>query len=130
MPPFEVIIMKNSEDNIEGRLLKGASLDKLIKMKMEEALKQELEKARKAPKIKKITDIESVPTDMIFSKEAVYKLFNKVSKIETFINGIQAEALLGLQSAMRSKIKQKEADAFSTSDSFVKFEHIELEDGR
>ena len=117
--------MKKEEQNFEQRLLGHASLDELIKIKMEEEIKIEYEKSLQKTEKKVITDIKEVPSDLIFSKRAVYRLFNRVQKTQTFINGLQAEALLGLQTSMRAKIKAGEAEAFSTDNAYVKFEKIE-----
>jgi hypothetical protein len=116
---------KKDENEIEQRLLNHASLDELIKMKMEEELKFEFEKSNQKPQKKLVIDISEVPTDLIFSKQAVYKLFNRINKTETYINGLQAEAMLGLQTAIREKIKLGQMDAFSTDSAYVKFEKVE-----
>lgn len=116
---------KKETNDIEQRLLSQASLDELIKIKMEEELKAELEKAKDKPKKKVVTDISKVPQDLIFSKEAVYKLFNRNIKTETYINGVQAEAMLGLQNNIRDKVKLGQIDAFSTDSAYVKFEKVE-----
>jgi len=117
--------MKKDEQDLEQRLLSHASLDELIKMKMEEELKAEFDKAKEMPKSVIITDISKVPTKLIFSKQAVYKIFNRLNKTETYINGMQAEAMLGLQNSIREKIKSGQMDAFSTDSAYVKFEKIE-----
>lgn len=114
---------KESEEQ-EQRLLKNTSLDELIKRKMEEELKAEIEKAKIQPKKETITDISKVLPNLIFSKNAVYKLFNRKNKTETFINGIQAESLLGMQNSIREKIKSGQMDSFSTEDAYVKFEKV------
>lgn len=112
-------------NNDEQRLLKNSSLDDLIKMKMEEELKAEIEKSKNKPQKQVITDISKVPENLIFSKTAIYKIFNKVNKTETYINGIQAEAMLGLQNTMREKIKKGQTDTFATDTAYVKFDRIE-----
>lgn len=117
--------MKNDEKGLEERLLSHASLDELIKMKMEEELKVEFEKSKQKPEKKNITAIEDAPTHLIFSKKAVYKMFNRVNKSETYLNGVQAEALIGLQNNVREKIKNGEMDAFSTDNAYIKFEYVE-----
>lgn len=117
--------MKKDENDIEQRLLSHASLDELIKMKMEEELRAEFKKAKDTPEKKVITDISKVPTHLIFSKQAVYKIFNRINKTETYLNGLQAEAMLGLQNSIREKIKSGQMDAFSTDSAYVKFEKIE-----
>ena len=116
---------KKEINEAEQRLLSSASLDELIKMKMEEELKEEFNKAKEAPRKEVKTDISKVPTNLIFSKQAVYKIFNRVNRTETYINGLQAEALLGLQNTIREKIKSGQMDAFSTGSAYVKFEKIE-----
>lgn len=118
--------MKKEADEIEQRLLSNASLDELIKMKMEQELQAELEKSKEKPQKETITDISKVSVDLVFSKKAVYKVFNRVNKTESYVNGMQAEAMLGLQSGVREKIKLGQTDAFSTEDSYVKFEKVEL----
>lgn len=115
-----------NEECLEQRLLNNASLDELIRMKMEEEINAEFEKSKEKPEKKILSKISEVPTDLIFSKKAVYKVFNRVNKVQTYINGLQAESMLGLQSAVRNKIKMGLMEAFSTDTSYVKFEEIEL----
>lgn len=117
--------MKREFNEDEQRLLKQTSLDDLIKLKMEEELKAEIEKSKETPKKQTQTDISKVPTNLIFSKKAVYKVFNRINKTQTYINGMQAEAMLGLQTSIRAKIEAGELDAFSTDSTYVKFEKIE-----
>lgn len=118
--------MKKEINEQEQRLLSHASLDELIKMKMEEELKAEFEKSKEKPKKQVITDISKVPSELVFSKQAVYKIFNRINKTETYLNGLQAEAMLGVQTAIREKIKSGQMDAFSTDTAYVKFEKIEI----
>ena len=115
--------MKNLTD-VEKMLLDNASIDELIKLKMEQSLREELNK--KPTKNKIVTDIKDAPQNLIFSKKSVFKLFNKETKTETFINGIQAEGLLGLQNNIREKIKNKELDSFSTENTYIKFHSIKI----
>ena len=117
--------MKKDEKDLEQRLLSNASLDELIKIKMEEELKIEIEKSKQ--KVEKIveTDIAKAPAELIFSKFATYRMFNRTNKSETFLNGIQAEAMLGLQTSVRAKINSGQMDAFSTDSAYVKFEKVE-----
>lgn len=117
---------KQDDNELEQRLLKSASLDELIKMKMEEELQIEIDKSKEKLEKQVITAISQVPTHLIFSKQSVYKIFNRVTKTETYINGLQAEAMLGLQTAIRGKIKAGEMDAFSTDTAYIKFEKVEF----
>ncbi|MDR1168824.1 MAG: hypothetical protein LBK53_08075 [Heliobacteriaceae bacterium] len=116
--------MKNKDT--EQMLLTGASLEDLIKMKMENELDEELEKAKQQPEKRVYTDISEVPCGLIFSAKATYKLFNRKNKTNTFINGIQAEALIGIQHALRQKISQGLLDAFVADDVYVKFEYVRV----
>lgn len=116
---------KKETNDIEQRLLGNASLDELIKMKMEEELHAEFKKSKEKIEKQIITDISKVPAELIFSKQAVYKVFNRINKTETYINGVQAEGMLGLQTAIREKVKSGQMDAFSTDSVYIKFEKIE-----
>ncbi len=110
----------------EERLLKNKSLDELIKLKMEEELKIEIEKSKQKPTKRIITEVKKVPQNMIFSRQSVFKVFNKKNRTETYINGVQAEALLGVQTSAKDKIKNGETDTFATENLYVKFDKIEL----
>lgn len=116
--------MKEKEEDIEKMLLNGASLDDLIKMKIEQEFKAAVNQGKQIPEKVKITDISKVPQKLIFSKQSVFKLFNKNTKTETFINGIQAEALLGVQNSVREKILKGETSSFATDDAYVKFDKV------
>lgn len=113
--------MKN-KDNIEEMLLNNASLEELIKMKIEKEFMSELKKSKEKPVRKIYKDISEVPQDIIFSQKAIYRYYNRNSKCETFINGVQAEALIGIQNNIREKMLKGELSAFTTEDAYVKFE--------
>ena len=66
--------------------------------------------------------ISEVPKDYIFSKDAVFKYYNRHNKLETYINGIQADAYIGIQDIIRKKMLQGELDVFTTDDCYIKFE--------
>ena len=121
--------MGEKENLEEKRLLSSKSLDELIKIKMEEEMKKEFERAKIIPEKILIKNIKEVPQEKVFSKNAIYKVFNKNTHQETYISGIQAEAMLGIQNSIREKIRCREMDAFSTDYAYVKFEKIEIEKG-
>lgn len=112
--------MKNSD--AEEMLLKNASLEDLIKMKIEKEFMEDLKKAKETPQKKIVTDIKSVPKEVIFSKDAVFRYFNRNTKCESLINGIQAEALTGTQHHVREQLAKGELNAFTTDDAYIKFE--------
>ncbi len=118
--------MKKTDNLKEEVLLKNKSIDELIRIKMQEELKNAFNKrVGKQPKVI-IKNIKDVPVDKIFTKKTVFKVFNRDTQVETLINGIQAEALIGMQNDVREKFKRKETDIFSTDTLFVKFESFEL----
>lgn len=115
--------MKNSD--AEALLLSNASLEDLIKMKIEKEFMNDLKKSKEKPIPKTYTNIKDLPKDKIFSKYSIYKFFNRKTGCETFINGIQADALIGLQTNVRSKMLEGELNAFTTDDAYIKFEKAE-----
>lgn len=114
------------QNDAEQMLLNNASLDDLIKMKIEQEFRSDLEKAKLKPQKKVCTNIKDLPKEVIFSKNSVYRYFNRNTKCESFINGIQAEALIGIQNNIREKILKGELSAFTTNDAYVKFEKAEF----
>lgn len=112
--------------DIEQTLLNNASIDELIRMKIEQEFKSA--KPKNSTKTKTVTDLKDVPEECIFSKDSVFRVFNRKDKSETFVNGIQAEAMIGIQPGVREKILAKVLTAFSTEDVFVKFEKAVVKD--
>lgn len=117
---------KMKQNDAEQMLLNNASLDDLIKMKIEKEFMADLEKAKQKPQKKVYTNIKDIPREMIFSKNSVYRYFNRNTKCESFINGIQAEALIGLQNNVRQSMLKGELSAFTTDDAYVKFDKAEF----
>lgn len=116
----------NKEDDIEKMLLEGASLEDLIKMKIETEFKNRTEQAKHKPQKVTYTEITKVPSKYVFSKDSVFKVFNKNSKCESFINGVQAEALIGTQYSVREQMLNGLLSAFVTEDAYVKFEKADV----
>ena len=113
--------MTNDEE-----LLLGKSIDELIKMKIEQEFMNDIKKSKEKPKKKVITNIKNMPKEKIFSKYAVFRCFNRDTKCESFINGVQAEAMIGTQNNIRSKILNGELSSFTTENAYIKFEKAEL----
>ena len=111
---------------IEDALLSGKSLDELIKLKMKEEIKSVFEKTSKSEEKERISRIKDVPKGVIFSKNAVFKKFNKSNNTISFINGIQAESLLGMDDTSRERLLKGEIEVFSTENAFVKFEYVDI----
>ncbi len=104
----------------EQLLLNNQSLDELIKMKIEEEFKSSGQKPQKTKRV--VEKLSDCPKDKIFSNDAVFKLYNRLNKTETYINGTQADAMIGIQHGIREKILDGTLTAFSTDDAYVKFE--------
>ena len=112
--------MKNND--AEERLLNNASLDDLIKMKIEKEFMDDMKKSKEKVQPKTYLNISDLPSDKIFSKFSVFRYFNRNTKCETFVNGIQADALIGIQDNVREKMLKGELNAFTTETAYVKFE--------
>ena len=110
--------------DVEQVLLSNASLDELIKMKIEQEFKKP--KAQKKEVKKIVTELKDVPKEKIFTKESVFRVYNRHNGSETFINGIQADAMIGAQDNVRENFLNKTLSAFSTDDAYVKFEKAVL----
>ncbi len=108
--------------DMEEILLSKNSLDDLIKMKIEEEFKTNEKKLKQKSVKKIITDLKDVPQNQIFTKNSVFKLFNRKNKTETFIDGIQADSFIGAQTGIREKFFDGTLTTFATEDAYVRFE--------
>ena len=118
--------MKNKKQIIEDALLSGKSIDELIKIKMKEEIKTAFKKISTKFEKKKVYNIKLVPKSEIFGKKTIFRKFNKQNNTISYINGLQAEALLGMDNITRDKLLKGEIEVFSTENSFVKFEYAEI----
>lgn len=110
-----------NNSDAEKMLLTGKSIDELIQMKIQQDYKAIQEKIKNVPKVRKIENISEVPKSLIFSKQSVYKVFNKTNGTESLVNGIQAEAMLGMQESVRDSLLAGRIGAFISGDSYVEF---------
>ncbi len=116
----------SKDENIEHNLLSGESIDAIIKRKIDAEIKKELEDAESMLKKVVITDFSLLPVCEIFAKTVTYSVFNRKTKQQSYINGVQAEGLIGLQAQTREKLIRKEIDSFLTDDYYVKFKSAVL----
>lgn len=107
--------------DVEKMLLTGKSIDELIQMKIQQDYKELQEKVKNTPKKVNQTDISKVPPEILFSKSSVFKVFNKTNQTENYINGIQAEALLGMQETVRKALVSGKISAFISGELYVEF---------
>lgn len=117
----------NNKDK-EEMLLTGKSLDELIAMKIQEDYKNLLKEVKKPVKVSKITDKTKLTPEIIFSKKAVFKTFNKTTRTESYITGLQAEGMLGLQNDVRQALCSGKTNSFIAGDTYVEFLWAEVAD--
>jgi hypothetical protein len=108
---------------MSSKYLKNTDIDKLIEQKIECEIQQEIDDANKIKEITLIKDFSKVPRDKVFDNSATYKVFNRKTKKEAFINGPQAESLLGLNKSIRDDIENGYIDNFTMNEYYVRF-HI------
>ena len=121
--------MKNNDKDTEQMLLNNTSLDDLIRKKIEQEFKNDIKSSKKQKEIIKVTDIAKVPKHLIFSAKSVFKVFNRRTGVETYINGIQAEAFLGVQNNIREKMAEGQISAFASKNTYIKFEYVKYNNG-
>jgi len=118
---------KHNDNNTEELLLSNKSLDDLIRLKIQQEIDLIEQNKNHSSEKKVVKNIAGVPRELIFSKKSYFKVFNKINKTESYINGIQADGLLGLQNLVREKMLQGKCDVFSCENAFVKFDRAELD---
>lgn len=112
--------MKNSKE-IEEKLLSDNSLNDLINKKLEEEVLKEMEESKQPKELIVIEDFSQVPEKKVFSKQTIYKVFNRKHKTENYLNGIQTDGLIGIRKDIRNNLLAKNTDNFSVNDYYVKF---------
>ena len=112
----------------EEMLLKGMSLDELIAKKIEEDYKNLLKEVKKPVRVSKITNLKEIKPEIIFSKKSVFKTFNRTTRTESYINGLQAEGMLGLQKDVREALVSGKTKSFISGDTYVEFLWAEISD--
>ncbi len=117
--------MKENKD-IEKILLNDSAYNEMVKSKIEQEFRQELESAKKLQNKTFIADIKKAPKAKLFSKAATYEVINKNSKTKSYINGVQAEGYLGTQNTDRAKLLAGEADSFVSGNSYIKFVKVKV----
>ena len=117
--------MKKNTD-IEKILLNDAEYTQMVKAKIEQDFKQELNSVKKANSNYYVTDIKDAPKDKLFSKFAIYEVLNKNSKTKSYINGIQAEGYLATNTNDRNNLLSGESDSFVSGNYYIKFVKVKV----
>ncbi|MBR1425244.1 hypothetical protein IJ579_06755 [bacterium] len=116
--------MKEDKE-IEKILLNDKAYEKFLNTKIEKEFSDITDKVSQVSQ-KTITDIKDVPVEMLFCKNTTYLVMNKESKTKSYINGIQAEGLLGTDNTQRKKLCSKEVDYFVSDNIYVKFYKLKV----
>lgn len=111
---------------MQKKFPKSDEIDELIGKKIVQKIEEEIELAEKVPEYAIITDFELVPAELTFSTSAIYMVFNRSTKMKTFINGTQAESIIGLASNVKINLTSKTSDNFTVNEYFVRFHQIKL----
>jgi len=109
--------------NSDLKFLKDANIEQLIEQKIETEIQTEMDEAKKEKETVIIKDFNDVPKGKLFDKNTTYKVFNRKTKKETYINGVQAESFLGLNISVRDDLERKYIDNFTVNEYYVRF-HI------
>ncbi len=111
--------MKEDKE-IEKILLNDENYEKFINSKNEKDYIKVLEGEKKKSELV-ITDIKKLPKDVLFSRESVFVVINKISRTKSYINGIQADGFLAGQNVLRDRLKSGATDSFISGNCYIKF---------
>ena len=113
--------MTKNKDNIEKKLLCADEIDELISVKINRRIENEINQAKKEKTRTVINEFEQVPKSKTFSPKSVYPVFNRKTQRESFINGIQADSLIGLHQEIRNNLLERYCDNFTVGEYYVRF---------
>lgn len=105
----------------DSKFLKDADIEKLIERKIENEIKSEIDEANKNREVILVKELNQVPKGKTFSLNSTYKVFNRKTKKESFINGAQADSLLGLNQSVRDDIESGYVDNFTVNEYYIRF---------
>ena len=74
-----------------------------------------------------ITDITQAPKTAIFSASSVWSIYNRETRQENLLTGLQAENYLSLDFLTKTDILKGETDCFLTDNYFLKFVSCEID---
>jgi|GEM_PF-4419217 len=111
----------------ESKFLKNTDIEKLIEKKIENEIQNEIKEAKKIRETVFISKFSDVPKNKIFSNDTTYRLFNRKTKKECFITGVQAESFLGLNQSVRDDLENAYIDNFTVNEYYIRF-HVYKQD--
>lgn len=113
--------MKN-KDNVDNIIRSSSpSFDELMMQKFAQEAKTEIEEEKNKIDNQLIEDFKLLPQKFIFSTKSVYKLFNRVNKTQSFINGAQFESYVANNPTLKKKLLDKKIDCFANEQYYIKF---------
>lgn len=113
--------MKN-KDNVDN-IIRSSSLsfDELMMQKFAQEAKTEIEEQKNKKDNELIVDFKLLPKEYIFSIKSVYKLFNRINKTQSFINGLQFESYVANNPILKKKLLDKKIDCFANEQYYINF---------
>ena len=112
--------MKN-KDNVDDIIRSSSpSFDELMMQKFAQEAQSEIDEHEI------IEDFKLLPIEFIFSNKSVYKLFNRLNKTESFINGLQFESYVANNPTLKKKLLDKKIDCFANEQYYIKFFNAQI----
>ena len=108
-------------NDIEEILLSDLPLDELIKQKIAREMDDEIAKSKQKSEKKLVKSFLELQKDKTFDKSTIYTVFNRLTKQESFVNGLQVESILGTDYNTMNKLINKQIECFLTDEYYVKF---------
>ena len=101
--------MKN-KDNVDDIIRSSSpSFDELMMQKFAQEAQSEIDEHKNKKK-----------------NESVYKLFNRLNKTESFINGLQFESYVANNPTLKKKLLDKKIDCFANEQYYIKFFNAQI----
>ncbi|MDD3150847.1 MAG: hypothetical protein PHV68_08430 [Candidatus Gastranaerophilales bacterium] len=109
---------KNSKSDLNNY---SEQIDALIGQKISEKIAYEMAQANKKDVPKIIKDFYKVPSDLLFTKNTIFMLFNRKTGLKSFINGTQADSIIGIYNDIRQNLVNKVVSNFTAGEYYVEF---------
>ncbi len=112
----------NNKGNVDDIIrCTSSSFDEMMMQKFAAEAQNELQEQKNKKKDCVIENFMELPKDLIFSVKSVYKLFNRITKTESLINGLQFESYIANNQSLKQKLIEKKIDCYASENYFIKF---------
>ena len=116
------LFFMTNKDNVDNIIRSSSpSFDELMMQKFAQEAKTEIEEQKNKKDNEIIEDFKLLPKEYIFSIKSVYKLFNRINKTQSFINGLQFESYVASNSTLKKKLLDKKIDCFANEQYYISF---------